>query len=440
MNPDQAGRLSPETVAEVARRFGTAVYVYDEQTLREKCKAVLAMPNAFGLHVSFAMKANPSRSVLQIVASEGLGIDASSLNEARRAVAAGIEPARIMLTTQDVPSGEDRVELERLIALGMVYNICSARQLELIAPFAETAARAARPVRLSMRVSTGVGAGESATRNTGDKYSSFGISLTQLPELTTFARERGVVISQVHCHIGSGGDPEMWRANIDRILAVAEEHFPDATTVNLGGGFKEARMPDETAADIQDLGRTAKAAFEKVAARTGRKLLMAVEPGTYIVANAGHIISTVLDRKSSGPGGFDFVVLDAGMESSTRPLLYGSRHPFYVVSKTGQLLSSEFDPKVSRMAPKVLVGRCCETGDSQTIDDHGKPVERPMADAAPGDYIVIGGAGAYCSSMSLVGYNSYQQAPEVLLRLDGTLQVVRRRQTLEQLTQNELSL
>jgi diaminopimelate decarboxylase len=435
MNPDRAGLLSPSTVVQIASQLGTPVYAYDERTIREKCRALMAMPHAFGLHVSYAMKANSSRSILQIIASEGLGIDASSLNEARRAIAASVAPKRIMLTTQDIPLGEDRKELERLMGLGMTYNVCSRRQLELIADFARTSG-----CQLAIRVSTGVGTGESATRNTGDKYSSFGVAMAHLESLTSYAKEKGVVFGHVHCHIGSGGDPELWRANIDRILDVAERYFPDATTVNLGGGFKEARMPDEKPADIFDLGRTAKAAFEGLAERTGRKLRMAVEPGTYIVANAGHIVASVIDTKSSGPDGFDFLVLDAGMETSTRPLLYGSRHPFYVVSAEGELLSSEFEPSVAKRKPQVLVGRCCESGDSQTIDDHGKPVPRPMAEPKPGAFVVIGGAGAYCSSMSLVGYNSYRQAPEVLVREDGSLKIIRHRQSLEQLTQNELSL
>jgi diaminopimelate decarboxylase len=435
MTPEKAGTLDPAAVASLARQFGTPVYVYDEQTIRAKCRAVLAMPNAFGLHAGYAMKANSSRAILQIVASEGLGIDASSVNEALRAVQAGIPASRIMLTTQDVPVGEARQHLESLMTDGMMYNVCSLRQLELIADFAK-----AHGCKLAMRVSPGVGSGESVTRNTGDKYSSFGIHLANLEQVTAYARQRGVTISIVHSHIGSGGDPEKWRENIDRILSITERYFPDATTVNLGGGFKEARMPDETAADIQDLGRTAKERFEALAARTGRQLTLVVEPGTYIVANAGHIIATVLDKKSSGPDGFDFVVLDAGMETSTRPLLYGSRHPFYVVTAAGRLLSSEFDSTVNTEQERVVVGRCCESGDSQTLDDHGKIAPRRIANPAPGDYVVIGGAGAYCSSMTLVGYNSYGQAPEVLVRADGSAVAIRKRQTLEQLTQNELSL
>jgi len=148
----------------------------------------------------------------------------------------------------------------------------------------------------------------------------------------------------------------------------------------------------------------------------------------------------VLDIKSSGPDGFDFLVLDAGMETCTRPLLYGSRHPFYVVSKHGRLLSSEFAPATLQEDECVVAGRCCESGDSLTLDEHGKIVPRKMANPEAGDFVVVGGAGAYCSSMTLVGYNSYCQAAEVLLREDGSFFLIRARQTLEQLTQNECSL
>jgi diaminopimelate decarboxylase len=167
---------------------------------------------------------------------------------------------------------------------------------------------------------------------------------------------------------------------------------------------------------------------------------MLVEPGTYIVASAGYVVTTVVDKKSSGPDGFAFVILDAGMETITRPLLYGSRHPLYVVARDGRLLSSEFAPSIGTQEQHVVVGRCCESGDAQTIDAQGNIMPRAMADAEIGDHVVIGGAGAYCSSMSLTGYNSYPQAAEVLVRPDGSYKLIRERQTLAQLTQNELAL
>jgi diaminopimelate decarboxylase len=437
MPVESGGRVSPQRIVEAARLLGTPCYLYDEALVVERCRTVLGMPSAFGMSARYAMKANSGRAILELVAAQGVGIDASSLNEARRARRAGVPAARIMLTTQEVPEGQDRRDLEALLAEGVIYNACSQRQLELVVPFAR-----ARRLTLSLRVNPGIGAGESVTRNTGDKYSSFGVHLASLDAVTSLAREAGVRLSQVHVHIGSGGDPAAWRENIDRMLEITERWFPDADTVNLGGGFKEARMPDEHAADVPALGAYARDRFAAFAARTGRRLHYSVEPGTYVVANAGYLVTQVLDRKWSGPDGFEFIVADGGMEANTRPLLYGSRHPFYVVSASGQLLSSEFDLDEGRpeLDHRVLVGRCCESGDSQSLDQHGHIIPRLMADPQVGDLVVVGGCGAYCSAMSPFNYNSHVQAPEGLLRLDGSLRVIRRRQTLEQLLENEQSL
>jgi diaminopimelate decarboxylase len=426
------GRVTPRDVVEAAARVGTPHYLYDEALVVERCRQVLAMPSAFGLSAGFAMKANPTRAILEVVAGEGMGIDASSLNEARRARRAGVPAERIMLTTQEVPEGQDRRDLEALMLEGLRYNACSIRQLELVAPFAR-----ARSIPLALRVNPGVGSGESVTRNTGDKYSSFGVHQAELEKATALARQAGVVIGTVHVHIGSGGDPAAWAENVDRMLGMVERWFPDAKALNLGGGFKEARMPDEQAADVRALGEHARQRFEAFAARTGRRLHLVVEPGTYIVANAGYLVTRVIDRKWSGPDGLDFVVADGGMEANTRPLLYGSRHPFYVIARDGALRSSEWDLRGPDLAPRAVVGRCCESGDAQSLDDHGHIVPRRMAAPEAGDLLVVGGAGAYCASMSPFNYNSHLQAPEVLRGADGALRVVRRQQTLEQLVANE---
>ncbi len=429
------GRVTPQAVVQAAALVGTPLYLYDEAKIAQRCRDVLAMPNAFGLGARYAMKANPTRAILELVAEQGMGIDASSLNEVRRARRAGVPAERVMLTSQEIPEGQDRRDLEALMVEGLIYNACSQRQLEAVAPFAR-----ARGLSLSVRVNPGVGAGESVTRNTGDKYSSFGVHLAGLDRLTAFAREAGVTIGRVHVHIGSGGDPAAWAENVDRMLDIVERFFPDAQTIDLGGGFKEARMPDEQAADVVVLGEYARGRFEAFSARTGRRLRMEVEPGTHVVANAGYLVTRVVDRKWSGPGGFEFIITDGGMEANTRPLLYGSRHPFYVVSRAGELLSSEWnlnDPNVE-LDFRVVVGRCCESGDSQSLDHHGHIIPRMMDDPQVGDFLVVGGTGAYCASMSPFNYNSYLQSPEVMLAADGSLQVVRRAQTLDQVVANEV--
>lgn len=431
------GSATAEAAADAGRRFGTPLYLYDEAAIRARCREIAAMPNAFGLEPSYAMKANPTRAILQIVSGEGFGVDASSLNEARRAVAAGVPAAKILLTTQEVPLGVERAALERLLGDGLRYNVCSLRQLGLVADFA-----AARRLALSLRVHPGKGSGESASRNTGDKYSCFGVHRDDVPAAQMTAAAKGIRFERVHVHIGSGGDPAAWRENVDRELGFLERWFPEATRINFGGGLRVARMPGETAADPAALGGYARGRLEEFHRRTGRKPVMEVEPGNYLVANAGYLVLSVIDRKRTGADGFEFVVCDGGMEVNCRPLLYGSRHPYYVVSRDGRLLSNEFD--LSGLDPagdlRVPVGRCCESGDSQSLDDAHRIVPRLMARPEPGDFLVVGGTGAYCAAMTPFNYNSHTQAPEVLLRGSGRLVLIRRPQTLEQVTQNEEGL
>jgi diaminopimelate decarboxylase len=214
-----------------------------------------------------------------------------------------------------------------------------------------------------------------------------------------------------------------------------EKYFPNATTVSFGGGIKEARMPDETPADIFDLGEFAKQQITLFYEKTGRKLHMEVEPGTFVIANTGYIINTIIDKKSTGKDGFNFLLTDGGMDVNTRPAMYASRHPFYLVSSNGELISSEFEG--GKSWESIVVGSCCESGDSQTLAEGGLTVPREMNEPEVGDWLIIGGAGAYCSAMSPFNYNSHTQAPEVLLQRDGSLEIIRKPQTLEQIVINE---
>lgn len=416
--------------ARAADEFGTPVYVYDESYILKRCRECLSMPNAYGLTVRYAMKANSGRSLLKIIGEAGLHFDASSLNEVIRANYAGIPCENIMLTTQEVYGGNAREVLESLLLRGLKYNVCSLRQLLLIGDFL-----AANRISAGIRIHPGVGTGESATRNTGDDYSCFGVHLSDIEEAHAYAGEKGIRFRHIHEHIGSGGAPEMWRQNIDLELGIIGKYFPDADTVSFGGGLKEARMPDEQSADVALLGSYAKEQIEGFYKETGRKLKMEIEPGTFIVANSGYAVTRVLDKKRTTRA--NFIITDGGMEINSRPLLYGSRHPIYVVSGSSRsVMSSEFDGG-NNTFEAVVAGKCCESGDCQTLDMDGHTIPRPMADADAGDLVIIGGTGAYCSSMAPFNYNSHTQAPEVLFTADGGLRLIRKRQTLEQIIENE---
>jgi len=425
--------IDSTVIQKAAEQFSTPIYLYDEKAIVDKCKSLLEMPNAYGLTVRYAMKANSTKALLKIINNQGLKIDASSLNEARRAHIAGISYKDIILTTQEVPLNQEMQALKDMISQGMKYNVCSLRQLYNIGDYAAT-----NKIALAVRVHPGVGSGESATRNTGDKYSCFGIHLSDIVPVIEYAKIKGIIFDHVHVHIGSGAAPDIWQNNIDLEISIIEEYFPDAQTVSFGGGLKEARMPNENPADIYKLGVYAKEKIEQFYQRTSRKLWMEIEPGNYVVANAGYVITSIIDKKKTGDDGLNFLILDGGMELNARPLLYASQHPFYVISKNGDLLSSEFDKKSNDRFQAVLVGRCCESGDSQCLNAGGLNTPRKMAEPQIADFIAIGGAGAYCSTMSPMNYNSHVQAPEILYTCKRELKAIRSKQTLEQLISNEI--
>lgn len=428
-------RLDAALVPEIARKWGTPVYLHDQEFIENSCEQLLNMPNPFGLHVRYAMKANSDRTVLRVVTAKGLDLDCSSVDEAARAHAAGVPFARMMLTTQEVPTGEERTELEEMIRSGLKYNVCSLTQFRLIAGFARE-----NKVDLSIRVHPGAaGGGESQTRDTGSEYSCFGVHLNDVPTLKALADEQGLRFTQVHVHIGSGGAPEKWRENIDRELGFVRNLFPDATTVSFGGGLKVARMPGEKQADIASLGAYAAQRIAEFKEATGRELKMEIEPGTFVVANSGHIITRIIDKKLTNE--LNFLIVDGGMELLSRPLLYGSEHPVAIVRQDGTLLSSEFDCiPTAGTKPFGIVGRCCESGDSVRLDGDGNIVPVQIAEPEIGDYVVIGGTGAYSESMSPENYNSHRKAPAVIRTRDSGLVLIRKRQDRQQIIQNELDV
>ncbi len=208
------------------------------------------------------------------------------------------------------------------------------------------------------------------------------------------------------------------------------EAFGSVTHFNLGGGYKVARMETEKSTDLQVIGQPVARLLQEFADRTGRELHFEMEPGTFLVANAGALLSTVQDVADTGADGYRFLKLDCGMTEILRPSLYGAQHPIEVLQ----------DVPAESGEPVVIVGHCCESGDILTPapgDSEGL-APRSLPEARIGDLVAIGGAGAYCSAMSAKNYNSFPEAPEVLLKTDGTVRLIRRRQSLEQILQNEI--
>lgn len=414
---EKIGFLTETQVREIQEAYRTPVFVYDQETLEDQARQALDFPNPFGLTARYAMKALPTGAILRVLNRAGLHIDASSGFEAHRALRAGVPPSHILLTAQQQPE-----DLSALLAQGVGFNAGSLRQLDL---FGER-----YPGReVTIRINPGLGSGHNNRTNVGGPASSFGIwhsDLDRVPEIQT---KHDLKITRLHTHIGSGADPQIWERCAQLSLNIASR-LPDVQTVNLGGGFKVGRMPDEPSADLQKIGHRVAEAVTDFHRQHGRKLKLEIEPGTFIVARAGALIFTVIDTADTGPDGYAFLKTDGGMTEILRPSLYGAQHPIWVVPA---------QPETRSTKPVLVVGHCCESGDLLTPEP-GNPEAldpRELPEARVGDALVVGGVGAYCSGMSAKNYNSFTEAAEVLVGRDGELHLIRKRQTLDQLITNE---
>ena len=301
------------------------------------------------------------------------------------------------------------------------FNACSLNQLRTFGeqfPGAE----------LGLRFNPGLGSGGTVKTNVGGPASSFGIWHEYRPEVEEIVEKHGLKVVRIHTHIGSGSDPAVWQHVAGMSLGMVRD-FPHVTTLNLGGGYKVGRMSYEQTTNLQEIAEPIREAFEALADETGRRIHLEIEPGTYMVANSCSLVSTVQDIVDTGEDGYRFLKLDTGMTEILRPSLYASQHPLILLPRvdTGNLV------------PYVAVGHCCESGDLITpAPDHAGVLHaRELPEVQPGDLCVIEGAGAYCSAMATKNYNSFPEAPEVLVRETGDLTLIRRRQTLDQMLQNE---
>lgn len=410
--------ITRELAERIQSEVGTPCYVYSEKLLRKSAEAVLAFPNAYGLTARYAMKASPNANLLRLFASMGMHFDASSGYEVRRAIAAGIEPHRISLSTQELPD-----DFVSLVDSGVSVNVCSLNQLKRYGS-------ALPSCKVGLRFNPGLGSGGTQRTNVGGPASSFGIWHEDLEEVKKIVDQYELDVFRIHSHIGSGSDPEVWIRVVGMNLELIEA-FPSATHLNLGGGYKVGRSEGEKTTDLQVIGEKMKVEFVEFAERTGRKIHLEVEPGTYLVANSCSILSRVQDQTATGESGYKFLKLDTGMTDNTRPSMYGAQHPMWVLPADKEKRGEE---------NYVVVGHCCESGDILTPapGDPEALSPRKLTEAHIGDYVVIGGAGAYCSSMASKNYNSFPESPEVLLRESGRIAVIRQRQSLEQIWANEV--
>ena len=382
-----------QQLRDIAREQGTPCFVYSRDVLAERAHILLNLELPYGLINRYAVKANNHPEVIRLFHEAGLEFDASSGYEAQELLEQGVPGEKISLSSQ-----QPAHNLTELLAQGVQYVATSLHQLELFLT-AEN-----HPSTVGLRVNPGIGAGHNNRTTTGGANSSFGLWQAYVPQALEIVAAHGVSIDRLHIHIGSGADPSMWGKMMETALEIVEA-MPDVTSLDMGGGYKIHRYGDEHETDMQAVGVKFGQLLQGYAEKTGRKLRLEIEPGTWLVGHAGVLLASVVDVVDTGADGHIFLRLNTGMNDFARPGMYGAQHRLAVLNDSTE--TSEY----------VVVGHNCETGDILTPapgDPEGIE-SRELRRANIGDVVAIYDTGAYCRSMSHKGYNGYPNAQEIFV-------------------------
>jgi diaminopimelate decarboxylase len=410
------GQLHCEEVplARIAEEVGTPVYVYSTATIERHYRVFDEALAGLDHLICYSVKANSNLSVLKLLFGLGAGADIVSGGELTRVLRAGGDPKKVVFSGVGKTEAEMRAALEAGV---LAFNVESEPELRLLDQVAS-----AMGVRapISLRVNPDVDPQTHPYISTGLKNNKFGIAATQAGEVYAAARGlRHIDIVGVDCHIGSQlTKTAPFSDAVKRLVDLIESLHRDGIAVrylDIGGGLgipygKEEEPEPPTPAEY---GAAVK---EALAPLRDRRMTILCEPGRVIVGNAGALVTRVLYDKQSDPK--RFMIVDAAMNDLIRPSFYGSFHPMRPVVER---------PERARAAVDV-VGPICESGDFLARDRELPVLER-------GELLCVGAAGAYSFTMSS-NYNTRPRAAEVLVR-GATYQVVRRRETVDQLLVNE---
>ncbi|MFA5877659.1 MAG: diaminopimelate decarboxylase [Candidatus Paceibacterota bacterium] len=373
--------------------MNTPRYEYSRSTIEKTIKLLLGLSLPYGLGVRYAIKANPHPEIIKIMNDRGVHFDASSSYEAEELLNQGIAGNKISLSSQQSPHN-----LEVLLNAGVLFTATSINQLKLFLNCAN------RPNVVGVRINPAFGAGHNNRTSTGGTNASFGIWHEYIDEVLALAKAKQVTINKLHIHIGSGTDPSLWQEVMERSLSIVEK-LPDVVTLDIGGGYKVHRYGDEKEADMVEIVTMFGKQLELFYEKTGRKISLEIEPGTYLIAHAGTLVVSIDDIVDTGSDGYTFLRLNTGMNDFLRATLYGSRHIIEVMN--GSTTTKDY----------VVVGHNCESGDILS-PGAGNPEEietRTLKEAKIGDEVRIYDTGAYCASMRAKGYNSFPDAIEVMV-------------------------
>lgn len=375
----------------LAKEVGTPTYVYGLGHIEAQYRGLVEAVGQRPTSICYAVKANSSQAVLGLLARLGAGADIVSVGEMRRAIAAGIPAERIVFS--GVGKRDD--EIDAAIEAGVrSVNVESEEELERVAARAR---RGTRKVFVSLRVNPDVDPETHPYLATGLRESKFGIPMGHARKVAKRAIDlEGVELVGIACHIGSQiAEASPYLDSVTRLRGLLEEIAEDGgqlRQLDLGGGMSIPYAPEDDVFDVTAWGRAV------VEATKDLPMELVLEPGRYLVGNAGVLLTRVINTKRGEDKGF--VIIDAAMNDLLRPALYQARHTIVPVAIEASL--------AAEVETVDLVGPVCECGDFLAEN-------RPSPRLSTGDLVAVLSAGAYGMTMAST-YNTRALPAEVVVR------------------------
>ncbi|MDR3200671.1 MAG: diaminopimelate decarboxylase [Spirochaetales bacterium] len=403
-------KLPPFTkdfAASLAEKYPTPFYLYDEKAIRQKARD---FRDAFGwvpggFKNFFAVKALPNPHILKFLKAEGMGADCSSLPELMLAEKAGISGEEIMFTSNDTPAAE----FSRAKAMGAVINLDDITHLEFLEK------HAGLPGLICMRYNPGPLKGGNAIIGKPEE-AKYGFTRPQILEGFALARKKGVQRFGLHTMVASNElNPDYFVETAVILFELAAEIFKTTGVklefVNLGGGIGIPYKLEAVPVDLAYVSKGIREAYDRIIAKSGLDpLRIFMENGRCVTGPHGYLVARVIHEKNIYKR---YIGLDACMANLMRPGMYGAYHHITVLGKENETLSQICD----------VTGSLCENNDKFAVD-------RQLPRIDMGDLVAIHDAGAHGHAMGF-NYNGKLRCAEFLLKEDGSVQMIRRAETVE---------
>jgi diaminopimelate decarboxylase len=395
-----------EQMLSICTTYGSPVYVYDAAQIQDNYHRFISAFEVKHLKVHYACKALNNRAILKLFKQMGAGLDCVSIEEVELGLRAGFAPEEILFTPNNISEAEYR----RAVDVGVRINVDNLHMLEYFGINFPT-------LPIYIRINPHLMAGGNTKISVGHIDSKFGISIHQLPNIERIVKRFNMNIMGIHVHTGSDIlDADVFIQAAELIFSVVE-HFDTVTHIDFGSGFKVSYKEGDLYTDIGKFGKKFSASFNEFCARQKKDYVLEFEPGKYMVSNAGFLLARVNLIKHTTS--CTFVGVDTGFNHLIRPMFYDAHHDII------NLTAPDGDKKVYS-----VVGYVCET------DTFASDIL--LAEVMKNDILMFKNAGAYCFTMAS-NYNARMRPPEVLV-LNGVPQLIRRRETIEDLVAAEIDI